>query len=79
MGDRTRRSDMKKPTMTLQDVERALSEQDEQLQAAYRALTERNGEPPVAPTDSALEGLDEACRPRPLPSTASQPANGIRC
>jgi hypothetical protein len=70
---------MKQPAMTLREVQRILERQDDELQAAYRALTEQTSEPPIALPIQALERLQEACGVRPMPSTTPKPASGIRC
>jgi hypothetical protein len=70
---------MEKPTMTLQDIQRALDTQDGQLEAACRALTELRQDEPIAVSGSAFESLRETCGIRDRPNTASGPTSGIRC
>lgn len=70
---------MNKPTMTLLEVRRALDEQNSDLQAAVRALTENSTQGPIALPVEALVSLREACGVRLAPSTPTKPTNGIRC
>jgi hypothetical protein len=70
---------MRKPAMTLQDIERALEEQDRDLHAAYRTLTDQSGAPPIALPAGAIERLHEACGVQRRSGGAPIPASGIRC
>jgi hypothetical protein len=70
---------MRKPTMTLQDVQRILDDQNRHLQAAYRALIDESAGRPIAPPVRALDQLRDVCDARTMPSTPPGPANGIRC
>jgi hypothetical protein len=70
---------MRKPAMTLQDIERALGEQDRDLQAAYRTLTDQSSTPPIALPAGALDRLCDACDAKPSLTSASNPHRGIRC
>jgi hypothetical protein len=70
---------MKNPTMTLHEVQQTLQEQDVQLQAAYRALTEETANTAVALPIQAIERLREVCSFRSVLHGAHKPANGIRC
>jgi hypothetical protein len=70
---------MKRPTMSLRDVQRILDEQNRSLLAAYRALDEGPAGRPIAPSTRALERLREACAVGPIPATTIKVPNGIRC
>jgi hypothetical protein len=70
---------MKKPTMTLADVQQALDLQNGHLEAAYRALTDVRGDAPIAIAVDAFERLREACRVESPPRVATKPTHGIRC
>ena len=69
---------MRKPTMSLHDVQRILADQDRDLQAAYRALKERT-DLTVMPSAEALKGLRDVCAVRPLAATSKNAPHGIRC
>ena len=70
---------MKKPAMTLQEVQQILEDQDRDLQAAYRALNEESAGLPIVSSAQAIARLSEMCRARPTPAPAPKPASGIRC
>jgi hypothetical protein len=69
---------MRKPTMSLHDVQRILADQDRDLQAAYRALKERT-DLTVMPSAEALKGLREVCAVRPLAGATKNAPHSIRC
>jgi hypothetical protein len=54
---------MRKPTMTLEDIQRALEDQDCQLQAACRELAERDRAASIAVPETALDHFRNACAP----------------
>jgi hypothetical protein len=70
---------MKKPAMSLRDVQRILQEQDRDLHAAYRTLREETASQAIAPSAQAIERLREVCSARCVRATATEPSNGIRC
>ncbi len=71
---------MKKPTTTLQDVQRIMEDQDRDLEAAYRTLVEESGGRGIALPARALERLRDACSPaQPVPGAAAELSTGIRC
>jgi hypothetical protein len=70
---------MRKPTMTLEDIQRALEEQDCQLRAACRELADEGSERKLAITLRAFESLASACEQQ-LPSrNHPKPCSGVRC
>ena len=69
---------MRKPTMSLHDVQRILSDQDRDLQTAYRALKE-TADLTVMPSAEALKRLREVCAVRPLAAATKNASTGIRC
>jgi hypothetical protein len=70
---------MRKPTMTLQDIQRALAEQDCHLKAAYRALTDPSRDASLTLHAGAFARLADACEATPAPRNALNPHGGIRC
>lgn len=68
---------MRKPTMSFQEIKRALATQDEQLAAAYAAV--ETGRP--VPVDlSTLHALAETCTPiSPHAPEIVRKGNAVRC
>jgi hypothetical protein len=70
---------METPTMTLQEVRRALEAQDRQLQAACDERVLEDGHRPILVAPAALERLREACADRQRPTSHTKPTAGTRC
>jgi hypothetical protein len=70
---------MKKPTTTLQDVQRIIEDQDRDLEAAYRTLVEESGGRAIALPAAALDRLRNACSAQPISGAAAELSTGIRC
>jgi hypothetical protein len=70
---------MRKPTMTLEDIQRALEEQDGQLRDACEELANEASERKLAVTLRAFESLASPCEQN-LPSpNPPKPFSGVRC
>lgn len=69
---------MRKPTMSFEEVKRALARQNEQLEAAYAAV-EAGKSVPIDP--SALHALEDLCGRSNEPRAEATPNswNAVRC
>jgi hypothetical protein len=70
---------MKEPRMTLADIERALEDQDRELQVVYREWVAGSGGTPIEFSFRSLECFHDACAVRPPANNASCADAGIRC
>jgi hypothetical protein len=70
---------MKNPRMSLREIERAIAEQDRELEAAVEVLRRASGGPAVVLPLEDLERIDEACSPRPAAASTSNGFTRIRC
>ncbi|MDP8998778.1 MAG: hypothetical protein M3O46_01555 [Myxococcota bacterium] len=70
---------MKTETTTLEDVKRALEEQDRHLDAAYRAATDPHRHSAMTVSAEAIEHLRDVCEPRLSLRKLSKPFSGVRC
>jgi hypothetical protein len=66
-------------TTTLEDVQRALEEQDRHLDAAYRAATAHPRHSSMTVSANAIEHLQDVCEPRSSLRELSKPFSGVRC
>ena len=69
----------KPPLRTLEDVRRALEDQDRQLQVARNEVVFEPGNRPILVASAALERLREECAERPRRNRNSKSTTGIRC